>query len=328
LSDESILNLERKNLLHGEVVFADGIGSSGKGMLSHILSSLTRIEKQQNHISIDYISTIHWLGKIQFDAAKTYLLSELDMHLYHAFIGRDMNFRFRDSTSIFTNAKILNNFFRLLMPAGDAAIERIKKNRPILNEAPHDALRNAQFFFDCFDKLKIIYIIRDPIDLIEDWKRRGFGKRIGSDRREFQFSINYNGEVKPIYLLESDKKYQELSEIQRIIIMIKFCFKQNLEGFEKLGVEDKKKILFTSFDSLCKNPRDIVKNICFFLNVKTTKATNKILRKEKLPRSILQRATKAEFINLYDLDDEFKEELDKIYDYYHTFIQYIKSNNL
>jgi hypothetical protein len=88
-----------------------------------------------------------------------------------------------------------------------------------------------------------------------------------------------------------------------------------------------KKILFTSFDSLCKNPRDIVESICFFLNVKTTKATNKILRNEKLPRTILRRATKAEFVNLYDLDDEFKEELDKIYDYYHTFIQYVKSNN-
>ena len=157
--------LIRKNRLCNELVFADGIGSSGKGMLSHILSSLTRVEKQSNHTPFDYISYIHWLGKISDDAASTYLQTEADQQLYHIMMSRDVNFRPKDSTGVMQNAFRWKYFARLFMREGDAVIDRIKKERPILNEAPHDALRSAPLFFSTFGKsLRIIYVIRNPYE--------------------------------------------------------------------------------------------------------------------------------------------------------------------
>ena len=318
--------LERKNRLHDEIVFCDGIGSSGKGMLSHLIGTFERVEKQQNHICVDYISTLVWLDKISIDAAKTYLLSEIDMQLYHAYIGRDMNLRFKDSTSVFQNSKIIKNLLRLFLPAGRNAIRRIERQRPILNEAPHDAMRNADFFFDCFYNLKIIYIVRDPIDLINDWIRRGFGQRIGVDKREFQLNVSQGKTTKPLYMMDSQHDYDSLSEIQRIILMIKFCYKYNLEGFNKLSKVNKEKVLFIAFDDLCSKPQELINKMSSFLSTKYTRSTKRVLRKEGLPRRLKERDSISRFIQLHNLDQEFANKLISIYDDHANFLNYVKAN--
>lgn len=318
--------LERRNRLHDEIVFCDGIGSSGKGMLSHLIGTFARVEKQQNHICVDYISSLVWLDKISIDAAKTYLLSEIDMQLYHAYIGRDMNLRFKDSTSIFQNGKMIKNFVRLFLPAGDNAIRRIERHRPILNEAPHDAMRNANFFFNCFNNLKIIYIVRDPIDLINDWISRGFGHRIGVDKREFQLNISQGGMTQPLYMMDSQHNYESLSEIQRTILMIKFCYKYNLEGFNKLSNINKQKVLFITFDDLCSKPGNLIDKMCTFLSTKPTRSTKRFLRKEGLPRKIKERDSISQFSHLHNLDQEFVNKLTSVYDYHSIFLNHVKAN--
>lgn len=318
LKNEFSAKLVRINRLCEEIVFADGIGSSGKGMLSHILSTLTRIEKQSNHTPFDYIAYIHWLGKITDDAAITYLQTEADQQLYHMMMSRDVNFRPKDSTGVLQNGFIWRYISRLFMPEGDDVVRRIKIQKPILNEAPHDALRNAPLFFKTFESsLRIIYVIRCPFELIIDWRRRGFGQRVGVDPREFQFSIQIGNTVVPMFMIDAPEfEYKNLNQIERLTLMIHFCLKTNLSGFLKCPASYQDQIFFTSFDDLCMKPISVVDGICQFLNVKKTKSTIKMLTKENLPR-------KRPLINVFrsevasSLDSRFEKyiyELDEMYE--------------
>lgn len=284
MSEEN-MSLTRPNRLTFELVFADGIGSSGKGMLSHILSCFDRVEKQSNHTVFDFVPYIHYLGKISNDAAITYLQTEADMQLYHIMISRDVNFRPKDSTGVLRNAKRFQYFKRLFLKEGDSVVNRILNERPILNEAPHDALRSSSLFFKSFgDGLKIIYVIREPFELILDWKRRGFGSRIGVDPREFQFNLQIKENIVPMFMKEYDVNYHELTELERILYMIHFCFRSNLNGYKSISNDFKKNVFITTFESLCINPRGNIDSISKFLNLSISNGVDRILKQENLPR--------------------------------------------
>lgn len=280
-------NLTRPNRLSKEIIFADGIGSSGKGMLSHILSCFDRVEKQSNHTVFDFIPYIFYMNKITHDAAVTYLQTEADMQLYHMMISRDVNFRVKDSTGVFKNGKRFEYIRRLFRKEGDSVVKRIFFERPILNEAPHDALRNSKLFFDAFgNDLKIIYVVRAPFELILDWKRRGFANRIGEDPREFQLNILMNNSVVPMFMMDYQIDYNSLNEYERLLYFIHFCYKTNLNGYLNLSNSSKSNIFITTFDSLCINPKENINAISKFLNLKLNKSIVRILKQENLPRKI------------------------------------------
>jgi hypothetical protein len=307
-------------------VFADGIGSSGKGMLSHLLSSLSQVEKQSNHYAFDYVSYLHWLGKLSTDAAITYLQTEADFQLYHLMMSRDVNFRPHDSTGVFQNARRFEYFRRLFLSEGDPVLRRIEIESPILNEAPHDALRSAQLFFDAFqNRLQIIYILRDPRELILDWHRRGFGRRIGTDPREFQFSFSEKGQNKPMFMLDNSKNLEKLNEIETLVYMINFIIKHNLDGYRSLVKKFKNSVLLIKFDDLALNPHGLVDHIARFMGTKRTRRTNIIIKRENLPRRLTDKSQLELEISEH-LDPETFQVFEEAMRLYEEFCSYVGEN--
>ena len=124
---KEIPKLARNNNLIKEFVLCDGVGSSGKGMLSHIISSFKRVEIQRNDYVFDYIPKVYALNKISEDAAISILKTEADSFLYNNMLSRGINFRPTDSSSVFTNGGKLKYFKRLSQNEGKDAIDRLKK---------------------------------------------------------------------------------------------------------------------------------------------------------------------------------------------------------
>lgn len=319
----------RPNRLCKEIVFADGIGSSGKGMLSHILGYFENIEKQCNHCVFDYVSYYHWANKIETDAAISYLQTEADFQLYHLMISRDVNFRFTDSTSLFKSPNWLKYIKRIFLQEGDKVVDRIIKEKPVLNEAPHDALRNATLFFQSFQNyLKILYIVRDPYELIYDWKRRGFGDRISKDPREFQLSVlDGNNKPIPMFMYSYPFDYNELNEIERLILMIHFCFKSNLEGYQNLDDSYKNNVIFFNFKDFCINPNFEIERISKFLDKKYTNSIFKLLKKENLPRKNIFDSLKAKNELLNNTSSEFHFYINELELLYNIFCNFINDKN-
>jgi hypothetical protein len=290
--------LSRPNRLAGEIVLADGIGSSGKRMLSHILASLERVEKQSHHMAFDYVTQYNWLGRIDDDAAANYLQIEADYQLYHIMMSRDVNFRPKDATGVLQNPKKLLYFRRLLSKEGDPVVARIDKERPILNEVPHDGLRNASLYFKAFgNRVKIVHIVRHPYDLTIDWMRRGFDTRIGTDRREFQITIEDNlGRPIPFFLRDIPVDFYALNLFDKATLLTSACLIQNFEGYERLTAEEKRQVYFIYFDEVCADPNKQLELLVGFMGTPRSRHTSRIIRKERLPRT-LQVQDRASFLD-------------------------------
>jgi hypothetical protein len=111
--------LSRDSLLADAVVFVDGIARTGKSMLGPILASFDRVELERMEEIFEYVGTLHRLGKIDREAAVALLKLECDMHLYNSSIGRNVNFRFGDHSSVWRNPNRLRYFKRLFGKQGE-----------------------------------------------------------------------------------------------------------------------------------------------------------------------------------------------------------------
>jgi hypothetical protein len=280
--------LSRPNRLAGEIVLADGIGSAGKRMLAHILASLERVEKQSHHMAFDYVAQYNWLGRIDDEAAVNYLQIEADYQLYHIMMSRDVNFRPKDATGVLQNPNRLEYFRRLMSQEGDSVVARIDEQKPILQEVPHDGLRNGSLYFKAFgDQVKIVHIVRHPYDIAIDWMRRGFDTRFGTDRREFQITIeDHLGRPVPFFLRDTQIDFYALNMYDRATLLTSVCLIQNYEGYGKLTPEEKSQVHFVYFDSICTSPEQELENLVGFVGTMRTKETKRILKKEGLPRAL------------------------------------------
>jgi len=285
------LQLARPNRLTGPIVFSDGIGSAGKRMLGHIVASLSSVEKMSHHFVFDYVAALHWLKKISDDGAITYLQTEADLQLYQQFLGRDVNFRPRDTSGVWANPGWGRYLKRLFSPEGDDVLKRLGADSPVLHEATHDGLRSASLFFRAFgERLKIVHILRNPSDLISDLYRRGFGSRVGSDPREFQLTLA--GPVSPVHIYMADiaGEVSSWSALDFSAETVARSLSANLLGYKALTVGYASQVQFVFFDDLCSSPAQEAATIARFLGQTTTKRTSRAIRREGLPRTLHDRA--------------------------------------
>ncbi len=315
------IKLVRPNILLHEFVLADGIGSSGKVMLSHIMASFKRVEKTRLDLLFDTVPRLYMLGKISHDAAVAVLQIEADIQLYHTMMSRCVNFRFTDGTGVFQNPFPWRYVRRLFMKERGPVIERISKERPIFQNVPHDALRNAGILFDAFEeRLRIVYIYRDPVEIIHDWYTRGFGVRIGTDPQEFQFSYEWKGNVVPLYAFGWEEEYLSSGPIDRNIGMVRYHFKGNIEAYRQLTQERKARVMFVLFDELVSNPMGIYKKIASFIGTEVTSQSKRTLRRENCPRVVLveDKQRKRQFLE-QGASDKYRKMLDELVQEYKTF---------
>lgn len=292
---------ERRNNLIEEIVVADGIGRSGKVFVCHVIAAMKRVEKQVNAEFFEYIPILYDHNKISEDAAVTLMRSLSDIWFNNNMICRDVNMRFQDYTGLYKNPFWWKYIKRLFLGDHKDVVRRIKKERPIFHMHVHDGLRTFQFLDKTFgDRLKLIYMIRDPVDLIYEWIRSDFGKRIGKDPTEFQLTVKYKDGVVPYTAIGWEEEYLKISPEERVVKLIYEHFTKNLDNYRKLTLDQKKRICFVCFESIVTDPYPSVKKMEEFLNAKTVgRKVRKVLRRERAPR-ILDLSERARRIKIIE----------------------------
>jgi len=279
------VKLVRRNNLVSEFVLVDGIGRDGKAMIGHVLATMSRVEKLSIDEPFDTIRHLYMLGKISHDAAIAVMRTEADTRLYNNMISRSVNFRFTDGSGVYQSLATIKYIRRLFLKEGQPVVDRIMKERPIFQSLTHGGLMMAELFFDTFDdRLKIIYMVRDPVGIIYEWDRRGFGNRIGKDPSEFQYTYEWGEDVVPLYAYGWEDEYLSSSSIDRIIGMVDWYFRANIAGYARLNEERKKQVMFVIFEEFVTDPMPYCKKIAEFLGTTTTSRTKKVLKRERCPR--------------------------------------------
>jgi hypothetical protein len=302
------VELHRGTNFGNEVVIVDGQGRSGKNLIAVLLSTMNRVEKMRLDSQIDYYVRYYFLGKISLDAAVIALQLEFDEKYYYQAISRDVNFRIADYTGVFKQGKRLQYLRRLFLPADEAAVARMRKEKGIFQEMTHDGLHAASLYFEALgERLKMIHIFRDPVGNIYEQNLRDFGTRIGSDPRELQLTYLWNGHHIPIMVIGKEEAWIKGNATERLVLIVESMYRLNVQGYNDIKTDDKKRVFFLEFEDFVVNPYPYIDRMEAFIGEKFGKAKSRILKRERAPRVINPEERKNRI-------NEIRQKIGKSYD--------------
>lgn len=284
------INFIRNNSLLYKLFIVDGIGRSGKVLLSDILACFPTVEVQQYIEFVEYISLAFYYNKISEDIAQSIFKTQLDTQLYNLMIGRSLNSRPTDSTSYFRYHSPEKYISRTTSLDGPIIGERVLKEKPIYLIWTHDLIYKSELIFRTFgEKITYFYLNRDPIDIIYEWDLKNFGGRVGNDPTEMQYLIKHNEEVVPELTLGWENEYILLNPLEKIVRMIHSSFERNINAIEKSKLTNN--IVIINFEELVTRSRSVVAKIGKIINLEPLPILSSILARENCPRKLDDKQT-------------------------------------
>jgi hypothetical protein len=277
----------RKNILIKNLVIIDGLGRSGKFFLGKIVSGFKNMEYFQYASLFEQIPYLVKLGALTEDAGICLLQNHIDEYYYYRQLGRNINLRLDDATSITNSLEKEIYFKRTEMPYGDELKQAILNNtaRNFLLVL-HHTLPNISLYFSAYPDLKLINIIRNPIDLIYSWNKENLDERVSNE--SFNFWPNIMGSLGPIPWYANDWKdeFESISGLDRIIKSISHLIYLQDRSLASLSKIQKQQILTIKYEDVVENTHIVIDKIGSFLETTPLKNIDKVLQKENCPRPI------------------------------------------
>jgi hypothetical protein len=280
------LSLEKFNKLTNDIIIVDGFWGSGKSVLNPIISSMHDVEMVRFDAIYEYACVLLHLGKITPDAATFLIQSYSDDSQYSNLIGRGVNLRWSDQSGFSQNPHKIRTLRRLFSREGDSRIEEIESKNLAHFVMSHNVISIADPLFTAFsDRLKFIEIVRHPLYMVQHCS--AYLSRFDS-KRELTASINFRGTKVPWFAISWSDSFINATTIDRAMLSI-ICFYENLEKTLDSGISNTNRILTLSFEGMVFEPKQNLSLISNFLGRNQHPRIDAILRKEKLPRSVISK---------------------------------------
>lgn len=275
-----------------KLVLLDGFSRAGKFFVGKIVSNLKKMDYFQAVYALEQIPFFHRLNSITEDAAIVLLRKIVDEHAYNIRIGRNLNLRYSDASSLFNSYEVdeyirrsMNQFGEINLTA-DKIIDSFWKGDRYSLFAVHEVLPNMQLFFKAYPALKIIELIRHPVDVIHSWYLRGWGRRFGADPLSFTPAANGNKGPVPWHAYEWRDEYEASCEADRVIKCIAALTEMCAQTYQSFSAKQKRQILFVRYENVVENTYAEIERICAFLNTEPSGGMPVIMAKEKCPGKI------------------------------------------
>ena len=161
------MNFIRKGELAEKILITDGLPGCGKTMLSPILSSLDRVEMYYFAFEIEFIARLFYFKQIKKQSALTLIRMLTDYKLYNSMMGREINLRHLDLSSVTRHHNYKMYLNRLMKPGDDLIPKIIKNKKPVLHLTTHDLLNYSEIVVKALKpRLTYVELTRHPIDMV------------------------------------------------------------------------------------------------------------------------------------------------------------------
>lgn len=300
------------NLCAKKIIIITGMTRSGKTLMSPIISSLERCEQFFLNTIAENILVMNYMKKINFNISDHLIKKTLNECIYDKLLGRNINTRKEDLTSIKLYKK--NNIYT--KRANSIKRKNIERSKELKNHIfPilfHSALLNLPLIEDSLNNPKIINISRHPIDLIGSWLRKNYGKNHYASSVATVCTYNYKNNLLPFFCLGIEKEFvKQKSNEDRIVKMIynlNTKFKNNY-----LKSKNKKNIYLVKLDHFVSDPKKYLKILCNKFKLYENNFLDIVLKEQRCPRKIdLLERQKNKKIIFSKLSEENKKILNKM----------------
>lgn len=279
------LKIIRKDHLAEKIVIVDGQPGCGKSMLSVIVASLERTELLTYAYELEYVCALHYLGKIETDAAIVMVRMLTDLQLYNTMMSREVNFRPSDVSSVFRSVSPLR-YIRRLFQVGDSAVpSRVKQERPILSLNTHNLCGISEPILSALgERLVFIELLRHPLYMMKQ-QALNMEYLIGNVR-DFTIYFDYNNQQLPFFAKGWEDLFVKSNYFERAIYAIEKLIEKSEKVKELMIEKYNTQILTIPFECFVTDPLPHMRKIEELLGTKITKATKRMMKRQNVPRKM------------------------------------------
>lgn len=280
------MELHPRTILNPRLLLLDGLSRSGKFLLGKVISHFERVEFFQFSPILEYLP-IYWrLGCFQGDSVVPILRTTVDLLVYERAIGRHLNFRVEDDTAIYKAPDYERYLKRTIAPRGWAAREEMVRENRYSAFLTHEVLPNVPPYFEAYPEMKMINFQRHPVDVIHSWHRKSLGATYSTDPAIFRPLVRGQKMPVPWFAWEWAQDYERMSPVDRVIRGVLQLNRLEQEAYALLSSEQKKRILFISYEELVETPEKVLPQVSEFLETLPMKNIREILTRERCFRDL------------------------------------------
>lgn len=285
-NEATMKHASRPSQFGEKVIFVDGLPGCGKTLVSQLISALDRVELTSYSYEIEIACALYSLGRISLDGAVTQIRIQADLKLYNTMMGRDVNFRRADLSSVYNNHDP-GRYFKRLFAAGDEVTPSvISTERPILNLAVHHLLSYSEpVFLALDDRCCFVEVVRHPLYMIKQ-QALNFDSLI-CDVRDFTVYYEHGNTHLPFYADGWEEDFLGANAIERAIHLIYNMTKRaEMARAERLA-HNAMGVVTIPFEKLVKDPVRYLVDIASRVDSGLSDITYRVMREQNVPRTLV-----------------------------------------
>ena len=277
------MKIFQREKLVDDLLLVDGITRAGKFLLADLLAGCKNVEHVQYFGLFEHLAYMVRMGVIEKEVSGAILQCQVDNSAYDLMVGRNLNSRIGDKSSIYRSPHFKEYLRRTLDDDGQRITDEVKKGERYFTYIVHETLPNIDVYFETYPDLKVINIERNPVDLVYSWYRKGWGRRWGVD--PIDFSMSFEGTEGPIpwFVYKIYEQWENSNEMDKIILAQSQVYEMSKTKLNSLTKLNKSKILFISYEDIVTQPLKEVESMARFLDREILPIITAILARENLP---------------------------------------------
>ncbi len=280
---ERNMEFKREHTLLNKLIIVDGTGRCGKSLVLDVISLFPSVEKKEFNSFLEYIGLAYKYNKISSDMAIAILKTEMDTELYNNMIGRYVNTRMTDDTSLYKYHSPAKYIKRSLEQDGSIISEKVLIEKPIYLCWSHDLINKSDIIFEAYQgNLQWVYVNRRPVDIIFEWNQKDYSKRMARDPTEMQYNIKFKDITVPEIALGWEEEFINMTPEERTVKMIYTYFKLNRESLLKKC--QYQNIHVINFEDLITNPKNEIERLQSMMGNQPLPIMDQVLAKANCPR--------------------------------------------
>jgi hypothetical protein len=292
------ITLSLKPPLLDDILFLDGVTRAGKFMLGKVVSNFERMDYFHYVAILEHLPLLAYNNILDRQSTLSMMQLYLNQFGYDRMIGRGLNCRPDDSSSILNATDSKEYFERMKQPAYIEAVNSFKAKSRLLPFLIHDCLSHYSLFKDAFPKMKMINIQRHPVDLVHSWYKRGWGRRLGVDPLAFTPMFSRNGVPHSWFATHWDVPlYEDMAEIDRVTRSIVTLARLDQKSLVSHGKDSG--LLVVCYEHIFCEPFTVLKEISKFVERVPLPNMDAVLTREEIPaKSDLKEDRQLKFVEI------------------------------
>jgi hypothetical protein len=285
----------------GNLVLLDGISGTGKTLLNGLVDLYEKNCLPSFNYTLEQLCIGDYLGFNRRDITEIMLKLQIDQLRYDQEIGREVNFRPKDLSSVFRSSKKIEYIMKLFASDGCSAEKKLIDNPKNLVLITHQLLRSSMILDEIYGASIIrLHAMRHPAYLFNHWV--SCVDLVAKSVRDFSIWIESFNSTSPWFLFnEIDlRDYERLSHYDKAAVCVTNLSEAALKFHLDLKLNSN--YIVFDFENFVLNPESYIESLNEVFNENISKKAYRYLSKEKVPRNHINAGRSRKIYRRYGSD--------------------------